>query len=176
MREYFITPIDDDLPAPHHTELVPRCFTCSKFPVCNLRSDYLKTAQLIENIIGNPQEDYQLDWKCSCDSVEEEEEEETAEDGTEAINTTYFSARLDCYFYEQQKGLSPYDGVRRMIAEFPNGIPMSDGTYYHLATYHFEKDKVPCYNPFGNKVAFAPMPYCSCNCKKPTVKRGDLNA
>lgn len=46
-----------------------------------------------------------------------------------------------------------------MIAFFPNDIPCKDGTYYHLATFHIEPHKVPCYHPENGKVAFAPMPY-----------------
>jgi hypothetical protein len=46
MKEMFLTPIHIPEPPPH-TQIHPRCFTCKKFPVCNLREDYLKTAFLI---------------------------------------------------------------------------------------------------------------------------------
>ena len=97
----------------------------------------------------------------------------------EIINTTYFSAVLNCNFYEYEKGLTMEEGIRRIIAEFPNGVPLKDGSYYHLATFHYENGKVECFNPFKNKIAFAPMPYPVyvpphvCN-KKP-IKRGEMS-
>ena len=62
MIEYkkFLTPIEPELPPPAHTQLLPRCFTCKHFPVCNIREDYLKTAQLIEEVLGAPCESYEL--------------------------------------------------------------------------------------------------------------------
>ena len=56
----FLTPIEPDLPPPKHTQLLPRCFICKHFPVCNIREDYLKTAQLIEEVLGAPCESYEL--------------------------------------------------------------------------------------------------------------------
>ena len=56
----FLTPIEPDLPPPKHTQLLPRCFVCKHFPVCNIREDYLKTAQLIEKVLGAPCESYEL--------------------------------------------------------------------------------------------------------------------
>ena len=47
MKEYFLTPIEIKEP-PRHTQIHPRCYTCKKFPVCNLREDYLKTANPYE--------------------------------------------------------------------------------------------------------------------------------
>ena len=75
------------------------------------------------------------------------------------INTTYFSAQLNCDFYEWEKGLTESEGIRRIIAEYPDGIRLKDGSYYHLATYHIEPGKIPCYHPQNGKVAFAPFPY-----------------
>jgi hypothetical protein len=46
MKERFLTPIKVDEP-PRHTQIHPRCFTCKKFPVCRIREDYLKTAELM---------------------------------------------------------------------------------------------------------------------------------
>ena len=57
MKEVFLTPIDVPKP-PHHTQIQVRCFTCKHFPVCLIKKDYLKTAVLIEGILGNPQKDY----------------------------------------------------------------------------------------------------------------------
>lgn len=59
-RVRFLTPIKVKTPPYNSKVHWPRCFTCEKFEVCNLRSDYLKTLLLIENILGNPQEDLLL--------------------------------------------------------------------------------------------------------------------
>lgn len=253
MKEYFLTPIEIPMPPPH-TQIHPRCFTCKKFPVCNLREDYLKTALLIQNILGDPQEDRELDkfdgehlhgfkgydfenpeeifpqevtdindetgtflaakWRnfdvaqfiyifekyyvrfdaiynkdnetfeiknghevyyhipYSLNSTDAENiilqlgiwreemiEKEKEKEDPDIINTTYFSAILNCKFYDQEKGLSEEEGIRRIIAQFPDGIPCKDGSYYHLATFHIEPHKVPKYNPYSGKIAFAPMPY-----------------
>lgn len=93
------------------------------------------------------------------------------------INTTYFSARLDCKFYEGIRGLSPEEGFKRMIAEFPDGIPDGKDHYYHLETLHIEPNKVPIYNPNAGKVAFAPLPlpvFVAAPCKKKLYRREDL--
>ena len=67
-RITFLTPIKVKTP-PYHTQVIPKCFTCSHFPTCTtLRGDYLKTALLIQNVLGDPQEDYCL-CKSSPDKV-----------------------------------------------------------------------------------------------------------
>lgn len=276
MKEYFLTPIEIKEP-PRHTQIHPRCYTCKKFPVCNLREDYLKTALLMQRILGDPQDDrelgyynsswgrvpgykgynfenpgeyfpetittekntgtfkeakyrnkdivqfiydiegyfvlfnavydqddgvfdfsegreiyYGLKYTLSDDSMVELAvgleswrlemiaHEEDSKD-LEVINTTYFSAKLECDFYEWEKGLTEEEGIKRMIAFFPNGIPCKDGTYYHLATFHIEPHKVPCYHPENGKVAFAPMPYpvfipprCKKDLPRLPRRRGDI--
>lgn len=254
MKECFLTPINIPAPPPH-TQIHPRCFTCKKFPVCNLREDYLKTALLMQRVLGDPQEDRELgqfDYRCGylpgfkgynfhkpddifpeeikttdnetgkfldakwrnlnivqfiyviekyyvrfdafwnyeeeifeirnghevyygtpyileTDSIvtitsqlgvwrNEMEEKEKENENYDVINTTYFSANLNCDFYEYEKGLTEEEGIRRMIAHYPKGIPCKDGSYYHLATFHIEPYKVPMYHPENGKVAFAPMP------------------
>lgn len=52
MSKYF-EPIDLPVP-PLHTQVKVPCATCTKFPVCNLREDCLKTAYLIQEILGDP--------------------------------------------------------------------------------------------------------------------------
>lgn len=285
-RVRFLTPIEVETP-PYNTKVHwPRCFTCEKFEVCNLRSDYLKTLLLIENILGNPQEDLLLqqsrqDVNCGCykgNPIENAEEifpatlsfskrtlpdgsvltdvvegqfvsaiyqdfdtvlfkynaedyivvfkavynstskEFDIMDGTEVvygiiyefpsdsilevqvnldtwrdamiekekehedidiINTTYFSGQLNCDFFKPIKGLTPEEGARRIIAEFPDGVPCGDGQYYHIETLHIEPHKVPWYNPNAGKVAFAPIPYpvfVPKPCKpKRIYRRDDLN-
>lgn len=64
MKDCYLTPIQVDAP-PCHSKIKVRCFTCKKFPVCNIREDYLKTAILIEEVLGNPQEDFELK-KLDC--------------------------------------------------------------------------------------------------------------
>lgn len=59
MKDKYLKPIHICEP-PCHTQIQVRCYTCKKFPVCNIRLDYLKTAQLISNILGNPQKDYEI--------------------------------------------------------------------------------------------------------------------
>ena len=46
-------PIDPPVP-PKHTQIAPRCFTCKHFEMCKYKKDYLKTATLIQNDLGDP--------------------------------------------------------------------------------------------------------------------------
>lgn len=65
MKRTFLSPLDIKEP-PKHTQIEPKCVTCSKMPVCRIREDYLKTASLIEQILGDPQEDRELrEWDNS---------------------------------------------------------------------------------------------------------------
>lgn len=267
----FLTPIKPELPAPPHTEIKVQCFTCKHFPVCNMRQDYLKTAQLIQEILGSPCESYEINpppikipnfegvfienyqeyfpdtvistkdtignfymakYNCSenikfiyifngyyvlfnaqyneetkefdisqgkeicygvtCEIAEDldllqlgllslKEDIENAEpEEKDIINTTHFSADLKCNFYEWEKGLNYYDGIRRIIAKYPNGIPIGcHGELYHLATYHIEDRCIPCYHPENGQPVFAPMPYpvyipSPCKKQKPPT-RDELN-
>lgn len=232
-----MTPIHVPMPPPH-TQIHPRCFTCKKFPVCSLREDYLKTAMLIQWVLGDPQEDREVGWidyncgklydfkgfnfhnpseifpetittskdeegtyldakwrnlnivqfiymvdnyyvqfdafwnhelqvfeirsgheiyynipySLSADSdatiVEnlgvwrnEMEEKEKENENYDVINTTHFSAILNCAFYEQQKGLTEKQGIERMFIHYPHGFPCHHHHhpfFHHLATYHVE--------------------------------------
>lgn len=267
----FLTPIEPELPPPAHTQLLPRCFTCKHFPVCNIREDYLKTAQLIEEVLGAPCESYELyptpipvpDFtgivienfeeyfpktvvstknkegtfyvakyinskniqfmyifdgyfvlfgaiynedasefditigKEICYSIEcqlndtslddlqlgllsfKEDLESQEQKEMDVINTTYFSAILNCQFYEWEKGLDYYEGIKRIIAEYPCGVPLGEDKYYHLATFHKENRCIPCYHPENGHPAFAPMPYpvfipSPCKKQKPPT-RDELN-
>lgn len=71
MKEIFLTPIDVPKP-PHHTQIQVRCFTCKHFPVCLIKKDYLKTAVLIEGILGNPQKDYIATEKTVIDTYKDD--------------------------------------------------------------------------------------------------------
>lgn len=270
-----LVPIKEELPPPCHTEIKPRCFICKHFPVCNLRVDYLKTAQLISEVLGSPAANYELKplpipvkdfigttidfseehflekitsikdnegtfytakyadadhikmvyifdgyyFIFAADYNEEEQsydisvgreicynitctlkedillemniklldlrefliEEIKKEEEADDINTTFFSAALECKFYEWEKGLTYEDGVKRMVAKYPHGIPIGEhGEYYHLATFHREPHKVPCYHPENGHVAFSPVPIPvyippKCCTKKPLHTRDELN-
>lgn len=263
MREYCLTPTNVVKP-PKHTQIPIRCENCKKFPICSIREDYIKTAILMQNILGDPQEDLELDiYGCDCgcridgfwgydfekpsDYFPEEislttetsdnvltgalkeakyrnkdyisllyevqkfliqidvmwnmdDEVYDVLDGFEVfykgklivskdsqtniteklpdwresiikleeenkkldiINTTHFSARLDCEFYEQDKNLKCGEGWNRMIAECPDYC-------CHLATYHIEPQKIL---PNGdNKVDFYPYPYIPRFCPPPPPK------
>lgn len=267
----FLTPIKTKLPPPKHTEIRPQCFICKHFPVCNIREDYLKTAKLIQEILGDPCEKYEMSpppvkipdfegtfienyeeyfpnsvkstkntdgnfymakyinsnyikfiyifdgyyvlfsaqyneetkefdisqgkeicYGVSCEIAEDlellqlgllslkEDIENIESEEKDIINTTYFSAELKCRFYEWEKGLDYYEGIKRIIAQYPNGIPINcNGELYHLATYHIENRCVPCYHPENGQPAFAPMPYPvfippKCHKRKPKT-RDELN-
>lgn len=59
-HEHCLTPIKEPILPPPHTKVHVKCFTCKKFPVCNIRADYLRTALLMENILGRPCENLEL--------------------------------------------------------------------------------------------------------------------
>jgi hypothetical protein len=55
-----LKPIPGNLPQPTHIKIKPQCFTCKHFQICNLRDDYLKTCYLIENVLGNPAQSFEI--------------------------------------------------------------------------------------------------------------------
>lgn len=280
----FLTPIKVKTP-PYHTQIIPQCFTCSHFPTCTtLRLDYLKTLKLMQDILGDPQQDlclkksnpvdyypcydgnpiknadtlfpevltftkrilptgqiltestvgtfesaiyqdfntilfiynaegYKVMFKALYDEEAKEfkihngvelvyhiiyefpedsifelqvnleswrtEMLEKVDPELDLINTTYFSAQLNCHFFEPVKGLSPEDGLKRAFILFPDGIPCGDNEYYHIETIHVEPHKVPEYYPNNGKVGFVPMPYpifipTPCDTDKP-CRRDDIN-
>ena len=231
MDNAYLTPINIPVP-PQHTQIKPRCLTCKSFSVCNVREDYLKTATLIENIFGNPQQDYEyreddgtlfghdfddpsayfpetIVWeeheahfmaakyldknlvRCMynidnyyvlfqifwlndkfeitkgrefyygleftlpedastsiCEALKEwRREKEQEEESKEVINTTFFSAVLNCQFYERDKNLTEKQGYERMRLHCP--YPH----YHHIATYHCENKPVKPYD-----TTFSPVP------------------
>lgn len=280
MTEYkkFLTPIKPSPPPPEHTQIKPRCFTCSKWDVCSIRTDYLKTAKLIQNILGSPCDSYEIsslpftipdfcgttieNWKdyfpetiitkkdkigsfymakyqyskccckdnyikfiyivdkfyvlftaiynektnqfnisagkdiyygITCEIAKDleilqlgllklkEDIEQMENKDKDIINTSAFSAQLNCKFYEWKKGLDYNEGIKRINIEYPDGIPLdSCGNFYHLATYHIEDKCIPCYHPKKEHPIFAPMPYpvfISNSCKKEEIyhTRDELN-
>lgn len=278
MSEYCLNPINVPKP-PKHTQVKIRCLTCSKFSVCKLVTDYLKTAYLIQEILGDPQEDREL-VPCDCGFVgydienpenylpatlsvinlKEEEEpysgklkalkykdennlqalyevegylvvfkitwdeaferysfsdgkelyyditfkpaiyifddaalqawreelirkkEEEKEKEKDIINTTFFSAILNCDFYELDKNLTEEQGWKRMELHWKDHPPYKPchPKLYHLATYHMEPRKVPELDH-----SFAPTPILypvflpkskkSCPPKKPPIRRDEDN-
>lgn len=277
MKEKFLVPINIPRP-PRHTQIKPRCATCKKFPVCNIREDYLKTAFLIQEILGDPQEDRELRC-CDCgfygrdlenpssylsdalevinpdetkeepltgrlqaikykninflqalynvngysvvfkifwdkaferytisdglelyynikfkpvsysiddtalqawrlEMIEKEEEEKSKE--KDIINTTFFSAILNCDFYEQDKKLNEKEGWHRMELHWEKIFSKSScpPIYHHLATYHIEPREVPGINSKFSPIpilypVFVPKP--SYPPARPPKRRDDVN-
>lgn len=233
-----LTPFETNT-VPPLSQIEPKCATCKKFPVCNIREDYLKVATLIQNILGGPQinleleviEDtnlpyagyefrkkeitfpeeittdkekegiflsakwrspqivqfiyviekfyvkfdafwnqeqenfiisegvelyYNLSYNLSVSSTDEIAEilktwregkiKEIDGANIDAINTTYFSATLNCQFYEKDK--ERYEKEK----DLPD--------YTHIATYHLEPYNIKQYsiNSYRQTV-FYPYPY-----------------
>ena len=72
MKKTILQPIKVDKP-PCHTQIQPRCLTCKKQFVCRIKPDYIKTAIAIQEILGDPQDDYEL---CRRGTVEFEKANE----------------------------------------------------------------------------------------------------
>lgn len=247
--ELCLTPIPCKLPPPKNTQIQVRCFTCTKFDVCKIKEDYLKTALLISKVLGAPAENFDLHWipnfygtdiykplkyfpayikvddtvRTFCCSflgarftdintisfvygtddimiqfktiftedgwqffMGEEvatnapyyiasEDTKRINDGllkfqedlrnskppldSDIIDTTAFSARLECDFYEPIKNLSYCDGMRRIAEKYPHGVPIGHHRFYHIATYHVEPYEVPLYHYYNGTTAYMPMPY-----------------
>lgn len=264
---YVYEPINIPEP-PKHTQVQIRCLSCSHFPTCNIRSDYMKTATLIQNILGDPQQDYELReedggfygipfpeptlyfpetftfednteatllsakyvnknfvrvlyeinkyyyqfvffWS-QADKYEvtigkelyyglllkmpaeiantiatnllswrqEKEEEEKEKEKGDLINTTYFSAVLNCQFYEFDKKANEKEKLHRMALQC--NYPDDCCHHHHIATFHFENEKIP---ELSSK--FSPIPvlypvFISKEEKKkkchPCMRREDFNA
>lgn len=82
------------------------------------------------------------------------------------INTTHFSANLNCDLYEWNKK-SFEDSVNELMQKYPNGIPIEDDGkhFYHIATYHVACGPVP----------YSPLYFPKEEKKKcPPKRRGDL--
>lgn len=269
-----IAPLPPHRP-PEHTQVQPRCFTCTHFEMCGYKRDYLKTVRLIQHDLGAPQLDYELtdkyitipgfvgfslfnqekylpeeaifsnddskgrlflskfnginfvnivymvkrnyiliELKYSKETelyelkncaeafygIKYELDQKTLEEiqvglidwremivnakmpphchKKDVINTTHFSAALNCDMYEWNKS-SFEDAIHKMMIKYPYGIPIDeDGkVLYHVATYHIEQGEVP-YAPlyFGQKdKCIAPYipPMAAKQCK-PSKRRGDM--
>lgn len=88
------------------------------------------------------------------------QEAENTED-MDVINTTHFSAILNCDAYERDKTLTEQEGMNRMFINAGIEPPCRCGDWYYLmGTYHIEPNKVPYYvPPVSSTPLFAPMPY-----------------
>lgn len=75
-------------------------------------------------------EDELLVWRNDMIAAEEKEEPK------EIINTTYFSAILNCQFYEFNK-----ENKEKKLLPICN--QPDDCRYHHLSTYHMEDEKIP---------------------------------
>lgn len=277
MSEYCLNPVNIPEP-PRHTQIKPRCLICKKFPVCRIREDYLKTAYLIQEVLGDPQEDrelvpcdrgfvgydienptdylpetlsivnlkegeepyngtlkalkykdkdrlqalydvegYLVVFKITWDEAFErytlsdgtelyysiifkpvsyeiddtalqvwrlemiEKEEEEKEKEKDIIDTTHFSAILNCDFFEADKHLTEEQGWKRMELHWKDHPPYRPchPKLYHLATYHIEPRHVPeldhsfAPTPILYPV-FLPKPPCPPP-KRPPMRRDDMN-
>lgn len=95
------------------------------------------------------------------------------------INTTHFSAVLDCDMYAWNKD-SFDDAVKKFMKKYPNGIPIgSDGrALYHIATYHVAEWEVPyaplVYEQPKEKEKPPYVPPQPVRPHKPAKRRGDM--
>ena len=95
------------------------------------------------------------------------------------INTTHFSAVLDCDMYSWNRD-SFDDAVKKLIKKYPNGIPIGpDGrALYHIATYHVAEWEVPyaplIYNDTKEKKLMNYVPPQPMRVPKPPKRRGDM--
>ena len=90
----------------------------------------------------------------------------------EIINTTHFSALLNCDIYNWNK--KDYEtSLKQLVCKYPNGIPMSDdenSDYYHIATFHIENHRVP-YPPLDLTIGVVDKP---CKPHESVRRRGDI--
>lgn len=121
--------------------------------------EILDGTEVVYGIIYEFPADSVLEVQVNLDSWQEKMKEAEESSEVDIINTTYFSAQLNCNFYKPIKNLKPEEGMKRIIAKYPDGVPCGDGLYYHLETLHIEPHKTAWYNPNAGQVAFAPMPY-----------------
>lgn len=90
----------------------------------------------------------------------------------DVINTTHFSAMLNCDMYEWNKETFE-EAVERMKREYPFGIPIDEKGhgFYHIATFHVANGEVP-YSPLiQEKPYFPPKPPKP---PKPAKRYGDM--
>lgn len=89
-----------------------------------------------------------LNWREEM--IRKEEESKDAD----VINTTYFSVKLNCDFYEYERGLTEAEGWKRIELQYAKA-PVESHKIQHLLTYHIEPEKVP-YEDLRH--TFSPMP------------------
>lgn len=137
--------------------------------------DLVKSEEVFYNI------QYTLD-QTSLDNLQltllawREDAEENPPPEPSVINTTAFSGELKCKFYDWIRNMSYIEGLKRIAAKYPNGIPLDDNDhYYHIATYHYEPNGVSSYTP--RTPAYLPLPYpiyIPPKTKRAPIRRGDL--
>lgn len=264
---------------PAHTQVRPRCFTCKHFEMCKYKKDYLKTATLIQNDLGDPafayemteryvtipgfdgfplmnEKDYfpaevvfdnsdnvgklfgakfnginfvnvvykdtkyfiliqliydkdsslyelkkcqeafyRVPYELNKDSLEtiqlhliewreviintKAPAEWMKPRRTDIINTTHFSAALECDLYEWNRE-SLDESIEKLKKKYPYGIPIDEHgrQLYHIATYHVVDGEVP-FSPYykGEPIPKPPKPFFSPPPPpkpKPSKRRGDL--
>lgn len=93
----------------------------------------------------------------------------------DVINTTHFSACLDCDSYEWNRD-SYEDAIKKFQKKYPMGIPISgDGRLlYHIATYHVVDGEVPIQPYFQPEKVTNYIPPCPPPPPPPPVRRDEL--
>lgn len=122
-------------------------------------------------------DDYEL-LKLGLATLKEDiEDVESKTKKPEIINTTAFSAQLDCKYYEWEKGLTYEDGIQRMMMPPPED---DFAKFKHISTYHVEQEGVPNYYHYPAPPKFYPMPFYfeppkkDCHCPPPHT-RDEMN-
>lgn len=98
----------------------------------------------------------------------------------DVINTTHFSASLECDMYDWNKD-SFDEAVTKLMKQYPQGIPIADGDrmFYHIATYHVANGEVP-YAPlfhgdhYHKPIHYVPPQPALMKPNKPPKRRGDI--
>lgn len=96
----------------------------------------------------------------------------------DVINTTHFSAMLNCDMYEWNRK-SYEEAVKYYLIRYPYGIPIDehDKMLYHITTLHVEKGEVPYAPLFFEKDVKSSAPYIPPKPKRipsPPCRRGDM--
>lgn len=100
MNNLFLNSIDIT-PAPAHTQICIACQSCSHKCTCAFQQDYLKVVTLIQNILGDPQKDYEIlenddgftGINFEDNSIFPNEIQALATHGTEEVTGTFLSAK-----------------------------------------------------------------------------------
>ena len=85
---------------------------------------------------------YEFDDAALQEWRQQKEQEEEESKDKDIINTTFFSAVLNCDFYDYDKKLTEEEGWKRIYPHLHGDCGCGCGLY-HLLTYHIEPKEVP---------------------------------